>query len=71
MGHMFGATLLCTDEDCAELVEVVVESLDELEAIVCEGCGCCSQVLSVWEVEPAQSALRLVRPAPERLQRAA
>jgi hypothetical protein len=67
---MFGATLLCTDEGCAEVVDVVVGSLDELEALVCDGCGCCSQVLAVWEVSPARP-LRLVRAERLRLPRAA
>jgi hypothetical protein len=68
---MYGATLLCTDGGCAEIVDVVVGSLEELEHLVCEGCGCCSEVLSVWEVEPARRALRLVPRAPDSLQRAA
>jgi len=68
---MFGATLLCTDEGCAEIVDVVVSSLDELETLVCEGCGCCSQVLAVWEVPVTRPPLRLVRGEPARFPRAA
>jgi hypothetical protein len=71
MAPMFGATLLCTDEGCAEVVDVLVGSLEELEELVCDGCGCCSQVLAVWEVAPARLPLRLVRGERSRLPRAA
>ena len=45
------AELLCSDEDCAVAVEVVVDSLEELEVLVCEDCDCTLQTLSVSDVE--------------------
>jgi hypothetical protein len=44
-------TLICSDEDCAVEVEAWGE-LDEIEALVCDGCGCVLQVLSVAEAAP-------------------
>ena len=51
---MLVAELLCSDEDCAVTVEVVAESLEDLEALVCEGCECTLQTLSISEAEPAE-----------------
>ena len=45
------AELLCSDEYCAVTVEVVVESLEELDVLVCEGCECTLQTLSISAVE--------------------
>ena len=45
------AELLCSDEDCAVAVEVVVGSLEELDALVCEDCDCTLQTLSISEAE--------------------
>jgi len=45
------AELLCSDERCAATVEVVAESLDELELLVCEECDCTLQTLTVSDVE--------------------
>ncbi len=50
MNRMIGSTLICSDEDCAELVEVVT-TLEELDHFVCDGCECTLTVLAVWEVE--------------------
>jgi hypothetical protein len=43
---LFIAELICSDDDCAEAVEAVGH-LRELESLVCEGCGCTLQVLSI------------------------
>ena len=43
--------LVCSDEDCAVTVELVVDSLEELELLVCEECECSLQSLSVSEAE--------------------
>jgi ethanolamine utilization microcompartment shell protein EutL len=48
---MFLATLICSDEACAEEVEVVVShALDALDASAC-ACGCTHVLLAVsgWE----------------------
>ena len=43
-------TRLCSDEDCAELREMVVESLDELDGLACD-CGYRFIAVRVCEVE--------------------
>ena len=53
------AELLCSDEDCAVTVEVVVDSLEELEVLVCEDCACSLQTLSISEVELVELAPRV------------
>jgi hypothetical protein len=45
---MLHATLLCTDENCAETVEAWGE-LDALALVLCEGCDCLMQILAVSE----------------------
>ena len=52
---MFHAILICSDEDCAVEVEAWGE-LEELDLLVCDGCDCVLQVLSLSEGEraPAQ-----------------
>ncbi len=59
---IIGAALICSDESCAETVEVVAR-LDDLVHLSCEGCHCTLTVLAVWEVQEARRApsLRLVR----------
>jgi hypothetical protein len=49
---MLHATLICTDEDCAETVEVWGE-LDAMALVLCEGCDCLMQIIAVSESEPA------------------
>jgi hypothetical protein len=46
---VFHASLICTDEACAEEVEAYGMRLEELEAIACE-CGCALQLVAVSEV---------------------
>ncbi|MBN1529997.1 MAG: hypothetical protein JW895_13115 [Thermoleophilaceae bacterium] len=68
---MFHVTLICSDEDCAVEVEAWGE-LADVELLVCEGCGCTLQVLSVSEAAPATAALmRLPRRAQAPTRRAA
>ena len=47
---MFHAILICTDEDCAVEVEAWGE-LEELDLLLCDGCDCVLQVLSLSEGE--------------------
>ena len=56
---MFGVDLICSDEACASVTETVVASLDELDLLACDGCGCTLQSLAIWEVVE-------LRPAPAR-----
>jgi hypothetical protein len=48
---MLHVTLLCSDEDCAELCESIVESLDELDGLGCD-CGYGLVLLRVAELAP-------------------
>ena len=68
---MFHVALICSDEDCAVEVEAWGE-LAEVELLVCEGCACTLQVLSVSEAAPATATLvRLPRRAQAPTRRAA
>jgi hypothetical protein len=46
-------TAICSDEACAEEIELVVAGLDELDAAAC-GCGCTVVVLALSAWEPAE-----------------
>jgi hypothetical protein len=50
---MFLAELICSDEQC-ELVLEAIGELDTLDLLVCEGCGCCLQVVAVSDHEAAE-----------------
>jgi hypothetical protein len=45
--HMFRATVICPDDDCAEAFSAVAE-LEELEALMCD-CGCTLRVERISE----------------------
>lgn len=47
---MLHVTLICSDEECAELREAVVESLDELDGLSCD-CGYGLLVLRIAQLE--------------------
>lgn len=47
---MIEAEIVCSDEGCAVTADVLADSLEELELVVCDDCGCVAQVLSVSEV---------------------
>ena len=47
---MILAELICSDDRC-ELVLETVGELIELEAMVCDDCGCCLQVVAISDVE--------------------
>jgi hypothetical protein len=64
---MFGAEIICSDEHCAVTVDVVAESAEAFASIACDGCGCATQVLAVWEVielRPAAPVIALRPPKP-------
>lgn len=50
---MFLATLICSDESCAEEVELTVSNLVELDAAAC-ACGCTLVLLEISEWSPAR-----------------
>jgi hypothetical protein len=58
---MFGVELICSDEACVEIVETSVFSLEELNVLACDGCGCTLQALQVWEVTELRPSVRSVR----------
>lgn len=49
---MLHATLICTDHDCAEILEAWGE-LDALALVLCDGCDCLMQIIAVSESEAA------------------
>ena len=51
MASMLFAILICTDPGCADEYEAF-GTLEELEALVCEGCGCCLQAVGWAEAAP-------------------
>jgi len=46
------AQLICSDDSC-ELVLETVGELIEIEALLCEDCDCCLQVVAISDVELA------------------
>jgi hypothetical protein len=67
---MLHAILICTDESCAEEFEALGEP-DELDTLLCAGCGCALQPLAFSEIALAPLS-HLPRPAAHpRLRRAA
>ena len=46
--RMLYAVLICTDGDCDAVYEAWGEPR-ELEVLVCEGCGCCLEIVAFSE----------------------
>ena len=59
---MYGIELICSDEACAEVVEITAPTLAEIELLTCEGCGCTLQALAVWDVVEIELAPPMVLP---------
>jgi hypothetical protein len=53
---VIGAEIVCSDESCAVTLDVVVDSLADLELLACEDCSCTIQVLAVWDVVELRTA---------------
>jgi hypothetical protein len=51
---MWQLTVVCSDDQCAEVLEVVVDDLDEIEAVVCE-CEHGVVLLSIAAFEPVMT----------------
>lgn len=60
---MFEIDVTCSSPDCGEEFEVWVEDLDEVDAVVCDGCGHSVVTLRVAVYEP-ELPIRIVRAAP-------
>jgi hypothetical protein len=58
---MYAIELVCSNEACAEISEVTVLSLEEIDVLVCDGCGCTLQSLSVSEVVELRAASKPVQ----------
>ncbi len=57
-GWMLAVTLTCSDRECDLEVEEIVFSLDELELLVCDGCGCSLQAVAYAEAQEVRPVLR-------------
>jgi hypothetical protein len=55
---MLGIELICSDPACAEVKEAAVFSLEELERLTCDGCGCTLETLNVWEIVEMRATRR-------------
>jgi len=56
---MFTAILICSDEVCDHADEFV-GALEELDAVLCEGCDCLMQVVAIEGADEAPVVLSLV-----------
>jgi hypothetical protein len=45
---MWVIDLVCSDDDCAEEIEILVADLDDVDRYVC-ACGCCLLSIAVAE----------------------
>jgi hypothetical protein len=52
---MWNVTVVCSDDKCAEVMEVVVDDLDDVDAVVCD-CEHSVVVLAVASFVPLSSA---------------
>jgi hypothetical protein len=55
---MFIVHVTCSDQGCAEEIEAVVGTLDEIDDLVCE-CGCGTVLVSVAELDSGASVIEL------------
>ena len=55
---MFGVQLICSDERCDHVLETAVWTLDQADDLLCEGCDCLLQLVSVWESQEARARPR-------------
>ena len=55
---MFIVNVICSDEDCAEEIEAVVETMAEVGDVVCE-CDCSTVLLSVADLDTGAQVIEL------------
>jgi hypothetical protein len=61
---VFLAEVICSDDRC-DLVSEAIGEFHELELLVCEGCGCCLQVVALSAYEAVELRARVaVEPGP-------
>ena len=57
-GPMYIVNVICSDEDCAEEIEAVVETIEEVDDIVCE-CSYGTVLLSVADLDTGAQVIKL------------
>ena len=55
---MYLVNVICSDENCAEEIEAVVESIEEIGDVVCE-CQCCTVLLSIADLNTGAKVITL------------
>jgi len=55
---MFIVNVICSDENCAEEIEAVVATFEEVDDIVCE-CHCGTVLLSVADLDTGAQVIEL------------
>ena len=55
---MFIVNVICSDEECAEEIEAVVETMEEVDDLVCE-CHCGTVLLSVADLDTGAQVIEL------------
>jgi len=55
---MFIVNVICSDPDCAEEIEAVVETVEEIDDVVCE-CHCGTVLLSVADLNTGAQVIEL------------
>ena len=55
---MFIVKVICSDQDCAEEIEAVVETVEEIDAIACE-CHYGTVLLSVADLDTGAQVIEL------------
>jgi hypothetical protein len=55
---MYIVNVICSDEDCAEEIEAVVATMEEVDDIVCE-CDCGTVLLSVADLDTGAQVIEL------------
>jgi hypothetical protein len=63
---VFIAHVTCSDQDCAEEFEAVVETLEEIDDVVCK-CGSGTVLVSVAEADTSAPVIELRFDRPRRL----
>lgn len=58
-GSMLVVTLTCSDEDCDHEFVEAVWSHEQVELMVCDGCGCCLQAVGYAEAVEVQPVARV------------
>ena len=58
MRPMFIVNVICSDEDCAEEIEAVVETMEEVDDLLCE-CECGTVLLSVADLDTGAQVIEL------------